>query len=129
MTITLTRIGISVFAMSFLGDWNLLPGRIGLAPIAGGPTLIEIFQGSKAFLQVGLEVGKAGGAVADGAVFVIELPTNDIGTAAKACCHCLDNPTDVTVILGRIGAVMAAPVACCKRLDPYAGKGFKKQRS
>jgi hypothetical protein len=91
-------------------DWNgdLLPGGVSLAPISGGPMLVERLQGAIALSQELLEQLAAAVTVAHPRKFVVRLPADHIGVRSEALRHGAHNALGGCDHVGRSRAVMAA---------------------
>ena len=90
------------------GDWDLIPGRIGLAPIGCRPALVQIIQGLVLLCQILLEQLTAVVAVTNPAELVVDLPADDVWVCAKVFRHGRDHARGSCVHFGGIDAVMAA---------------------
>ncbi len=65
-------------------DGNLRPVVVGLAPVGGGPAGVEVVEGVVVVFEPGVEAGLIGGAEGFVAVFVVDLPADDVGVVAEA---------------------------------------------
>jgi len=65
-------------------DGDLRPVVVGLAPVGGGPFVVEVVEGAVALVDPGIEAGLVGGAVRFAGVLVVDLPAHDIGVVAEA---------------------------------------------
>ena len=90
------------------GEGDLIPGRIGLAPVARGPMRIERAQRAVLRLQIVLEKLPTMFTVADAIVFVVQLPADDVGIVSETRGHGANNPSGRFMKGLGIDAVVAA---------------------
>src|SRR5512143_3768788 len=90
------------------GDWDLLPGRVCLAPVCRRPTPVERHQRAVFLSQELLEELAAAIAITHAVIFIVDLPAYHIGMVAELCAQGLDDAPGGSVHLGRIDTVVAA---------------------
>ena len=98
---------------ALLRNRNLAPVVVGLAPVSSGPMRVEVFDGLEFFLQPILKLLSRAFIVGHQrvAVFVVDLPADDVRVVPIVLRHLLRNAAAEFAVLGRGGrSVCAASV-------------------
>src|SRR5271166_2759763 len=92
-------------------DRDLVEGVVGLAPVGGGPVLVEVGNGSVLVGEPRVELGFGFGIEGNLTVFVVQLPADDVGVVAEMDSHLLgDGAGELAVALVGEGELSAVAV-------------------
>ena len=86
----------------------LRPIEVGLAPVAGRPVCVEIVEGLVLRFEPVLKVRAGVVVIADVGVFVVDLPSGDVGVVSEALRHLFGDAARELPVAGRIPTELLA---------------------